>query len=107
MGALPEAWLREQAPPDLVDGPSIARYGALVRGRIAGWFEGAAPCEYARTIDVYDGPQSGHDLLARTTWHAAQRLRQLHAMIVDLGLTPPEPLPTSALEGLPLPVNLW
>ena len=107
MGALPEAWLREQAPPDLVDGPSIARYGALVRGRIAGWFEGAAPCEYARTIDVYDGPQSGHDLLARTTWHAAQRLRQLHAMIVDLGLTPPEPLPTSAFEGLPLPVNLW
>jgi len=28
-------------------------------------------------------------------------------MIVDLGLTPPEPLPTSAFEGLPLPVNLW
>ena len=23
------------------------------------------------------------------------------------GLTPPEPLPTSAFVGLPLPVNLW
>jgi hypothetical protein len=107
MGALPEAWLREQAPPDFVDGPSIARYGALVRGRISGWFEGAAPREYARAIDVYDGPQSGHQLLERTTGHAARHLRQLHAMIAALGLTPPEPLPTSAFVGLPLPVNLW
>lgn len=107
MGALPEAWLREQARPDLVDGPSIARYGALVRGRISGWFEGAAQSEYARAIDVYDGPQSGHHLLERTTRHAAQHLRQLHAMIAALGLTPPEPLPTSAFVGLPLPVNLW
>jgi len=107
MGALPEAWLQEQAPADLVDGPSVARYGALVRGRIAGWFEGAAPMEYARVIDVYYGPQLSHDLLERTTWHAAQHLRQLYAMTADLGLTPPEPLPTAEFEGLPLPSSLW
>ncbi|HWN55316.1 MAG TPA: DinB family protein [Methylomirabilota bacterium] len=107
MGTLPEAWLREPAPPDLVDGPAIARYGALVRGRASGWFEGAAPREYARVIEGYYGPRTGQTLLEWTTWHAAHHLRQLHAMTVDLGLTPPEPLPTSDFEGLPMPATLW
>ena len=48
-GEFPEGWLQEKAPADLVDGPSIARYGALVRGRLAGWFEGAGDGEFART----------------------------------------------------------
>ena len=56
------------------DGAAVARYGALVRGRLAGWFEGAAPGEYARVIAVYYGPQAAHELLERTTWHAAQHL---------------------------------
>ena len=107
MGELRQSWLQEKAPPDLVDGPAVARYGALVRGRVSGWFEGAAPSEYARTIEVCYGPQNGHDLLERTTWHAARHLRQLYALAADLGVTPPEPLPTSDFEGLPLPANLW
>lgn len=104
-GEFPEGWLQEKAPADLVDGPSVARYGALVRGRLAGWFEGAGDGEFARTIAVYYGPQSGHDLLERTTWHAAQHLRQLHVMTEGLGLRPPDPLPD--FTGLPLPASLW
>ena len=107
MGELRESWLQEKAPPDLVDGPAVARYGALVRGRVSGWFEGAGPSEYARTIEVCYGPQNGHDLLERTTWHAAQHLRQLYALTADLGVTPPEPLLTSDFDGLPLPASLW
>jgi hypothetical protein len=106
-GRLPEEWLQERAPAGLGDGPAIACYGALVRGRLGGWFEGASPREYARIIDVYYGPQSGHDLLERTTWHAAQHLRQLHALAEGLGLQPPEPLPVADFEGLPLPASLW
>ncbi len=105
LGRLPAEWLQEKAPGDLRDGRAIARYGALVRGRLGGWFEGAAPGEYSRVIDVYYGPQSGHDLLERTTWHAAQHLRQLHVMLGELGLPPREPLPD--FEGLPLPASLW
>jgi len=107
MGRLPESWLREKSPPDLVDGPAVVRYGALVRGRVSGWFEGAAPSEYARTIQIYDGPRSGHDLLERTTGQAAQHLRQLHALAGDLGVTPPEPLLASDFDGLPMPASLW
>jgi len=103
LGRLPREWLEERAPTDLRDGRAIARYGALVRGRLGGWFEGAAPLEFERTIDVYDGPQSGHDLLARTTGHAAQHLRQHYGLLEGLGLPPGAPLPTEDFEGLPLP----
>jgi hypothetical protein len=107
LGRLPEAWLQDKAPPDLREGAAVARYGALVQGRLGGWFEGASPREYERVIDVYSGPQSGHDLLERTTWHAAQHLRQLHALVEELGIAPPEPLPVADFDGLPLPAGLW
>jgi DinB superfamily len=107
MGEFPESWLLDEAPDDLPDGPAIARYGALVRGRVSGWFEGASPSEFQRVIKVYYGPQSGHDLLERTTWHAAQHLRQLYVLAERLGITPPVPMPVDAFKGLPLPDALW
>jgi DinB superfamily len=107
LGRLPEEWLQEKTPPDLADGAAIARYGALVRGRLGGWFEGAGAGEFRRVIDVYYGPQGGHELLERTTWHAAQHLRQLYAMADVIGVAPPEAMPSAAFEGLPLPASLW
>lgn len=107
LGEFPEGWLQERAPADLHDGAAIARYGALVRGRISGWFEGASAREFERVIRVYYGPQSGHELLERTTWHAGQHLRQLYVLAGRLGITPPVPLPTDAFEGLPLPESIW
>ena len=107
LGEFPESWLLDEAPADLKDSEAIARYGALVRGRISGWFEGASPSEFERIIKVYYGPQSGHDLLERTAWHGAQHLRQLYVLCERLGITPPVPMPTHAFEGLPLPDALW
>jgi hypothetical protein len=86
---------------------AVASYGALARARLAGWFETTAASEYARVLDVYYGPQSGHDLLERTVWHAAQHLRQLHVLAGRIGVTPAAPLPVAAFEGLPLPDALW
>ena len=107
MGELRETWLQETAPEELVDGPAVARYGALVRGRVSGWFEGAAASEYARIIEGAYGPGTGHHLLWLTTLDAARHLRELYAIAAALGITPPEPLPTSDFEGLPLQASLW
>jgi hypothetical protein len=107
MGELRDSWLQETAPPELVDGAAIARYGALVRGRVSGWFEGAAASEYARIIEGSYGAQTGHHLLWLTTLDAARHLRELYAIAAALGITPPEPLPTSDFEGLPLQASLW
>lgn len=106
-GRLPETWFDERAPADFEDGGDVARYGALVRGRLTGWFQGAGADEFDRVVDVYYGPQSGHDLLERTTWHAGQHLRQLHVLAERAGVEPPGPLPAAALRGLPLPEAIW
>ena len=106
-GRLPEDWFQERAPEGLTDGRAVANYGALVRGRLAGWFEGTDTSEYTRIVQVYYGPQDAHELLERTTWHAAQHLRQLYVLADRLGMTPPTPLPIDAFEGLPLPDALW
>jgi hypothetical protein len=107
MGALPASWLEERAPDDLIDGPAIARYGALVRGRISGWFEGAAASEYTRIIKVFDGPQKGHELLERMTVMAAQHLRRLRALAGELDANQSDHRPLSEFEGLPLPASPW
>jgi len=106
-GEFPEGWLQEPPPSEIRNGGDVARYGALVRARLAGWFAGADGAEFGRIIDVYYGPQSGHDLLERTTWHAAQHLRQLYDLAQRIAVTPPVPLPTDAFQGLPLPQSVW
>ena len=106
-GRLPKSWLGDAAPAEMRESRAVASYGALVRGRLAGWFEGTPSAEYARLLDVYYGPQSGHDLLERTVWHAAQHLRQLYVLADRIGVTPPTPLPVDAFQGLPLPDALW
>jgi len=85
LGRFPAEWRRETAPDDLRDGAAVARYGALVRGRLAGWFEGASPREFARTIVGYDGPQVGSDLLARVADEADRDLRALRMALNRIG----------------------
>ncbi len=79
-GQLREGWLRESLPEDMQETRTLANYGALVRGRLAGWFEGTEAAAFTRTIDTPDGPLSAHDLLLRVTEQAALQLRELSAV---------------------------
>ena len=96
VGRLSPDWLERTPPDDLHDGAAVARYGALVRGRVGGWFEGAGPSEFARVIETPDGPLSGHALLARTTAMADASLTALRAGVDELGITLPESRPADA-----------
>ena len=100
----PRAWLEEAAPPDLPDGPAIAGYGDQVRRALAEWL--ARPGASEGVVETYYGPQTGHELLERTVWHAAQHVRQLHAFLEGIGVTPADPLTPADLQGLPLPKDL-
>jgi hypothetical protein len=104
---LPETWLQELAPPGLADGPALAGYGAAVRAGLRRWLDLDADHAIAGAVETYYGPQSGHDLLERTVWHATQHLRQLHALLEEGGAPAPEPLDPSLLAGLPLPQSVW
>ena len=102
---LPRAWNDEMAPAGLPDGPALAGYGAAVRMALRGWFETEGATE--GTVETFYGPQSGHELLERTTWHALQHLRQIHALLEDAGAPPREPLDPALLDRLPLPQSIW
>ena len=101
----PGEWLQEKAPPAIADGEAIARYGESVRELLGEWL--TRPGAWEGGVETYYGPQTGHELLERTTWHAAQHLRQLYALLERLGITPDHPLTDADFHGLPLPTALW
>jgi hypothetical protein len=88
-GRLREDWLAERAPGDLEDGPALARYGALVGGRLAGWFEGAGAGEYTRAIHTAAGPRTGQELLELTAVAATERIALLEALLSGGGASAP------------------
>jgi hypothetical protein len=104
---LPEEWLTEPAPRSLRDGEAIARYGEGVRARLKEWYHEAPAESFEWTVNTYYGPQTVWGLLERTTWHAAQHLRQLYALLERMGVNPERPLGEADFRGLPLPEALW
>ena len=103
----PEAWLMEEAPANRRAPEQIAAYGATARERLSEVFKNAPDDMFAEHVSTYYGDQSVHALLERTTWHAAQHLRQVYALMEMMDITPEAPLDPSDLEGLPLPDSLW
>ena len=104
-GYLPEAWFEERPPLDMPDMVAIARYGEQVRDCLRHWCEG--PEAFEGTVETYYGPQTAAALFQRTVWHTAQHLRQLYALLDQMGVTPEKELPAGDLAGLPLPQSIW
>ncbi len=104
-GRLPESWLVEPAPAGLEDGAAVAGYGQVVRARLAEWFARPGWCD--GTVSTYYGTQTAHELMERTTWHAAQHLRQIYWFLGQMGVKPEAPLTDGDLEGLPFPKEVW
>lgn len=104
-GHLPEAWFDERPPAEMADGEAVARYGEAVRRRLAeyqakpGWCDG--------NVSTYYGSQSAHEFLERTTWHAAQHVRQIYWFLDQMGVPAVERLTDADFEGLPLPKEVW
>jgi hypothetical protein len=55
-------------PPGVTTGAHVAAYGADLRRRLGGW---SYPGGEATVIPTYYGAQTLHEVLERTTWHAA------------------------------------
>ena len=104
---LPEESLAEPAPRAMRDGEAIARYGEGVRARLKEWYHQAPAESFEWVVDTYYGPQTVWGLLERTTWHAAQHLRQVYALLERMGIAPDRPLTDADFRGLPLPEALW
>ena len=104
-GHLSEQWFEESPPADMADGEAIARHGETVRRRVAAYCARPGWCD--GMVSTYYGPQSAHDFMERTTWHAAQHLRQIYWLLDRMGVRAESPLADADFDGLPLPVEVW
>lgn len=104
-GEFPEAWLLEDAPPGRDDAASIEQYGQQVRNRLAAFCRTPGWCE--GRVNTYYGTQTAHELMERTTWHAAQHVRQVYWFLDRLGIRVDHPLSEDDLRGLPVPKQVW
>jgi hypothetical protein len=104
-GYFPETWLRENPSADMPDGDAVARYGDMVRERVRTWAKQPGWCD--GTVKTYYGDIPAWDFMERTTWHAAQHLRQVYWFLEQMGVTPDARLTDDDLKGLPLPREVW
>lgn len=87
----------------------IVAYGDQIRARLRAWQASKGPefwTEIRKTKMFGNFPM--HFYLERATWHSAQHSRQIVEMFKIAELAPPpDPLPESAFEGLPMPQRIW
>jgi hypothetical protein len=96
-----------QGTHDVTPGQDVIGYGERVRRRFAAWWAGAQGGDIDASMDTYYGPQTLHEVLERTAWHAAQHARQLMVVIESTGRAVREPLTAADLARLPLPEKAW
>lgn len=104
---LEEAWLQEEAPPEMATGAQVAAYGDSVRERLRRWFRQARPAIYGETAYTYYGDCTVHSLLERTTWHAGQHMRQLYDLLTRHAIAPDAKLDPAVFKDLPMPKAVW
>ena len=88
-------------------GDEIARYGDTVIARLQKWWDGLADKSCRQKVKTFFGMQPIHMLFERSTWHSAQHVRQLAAVLERYGIEPDGRLTAEDLAGLPLPERLW
>ena len=100
-------WFMETAPEGMSSGDDLAVHGDAVRTRLARWFATAPAEVYGETAHTYYGDCTVHELLERTTWHAAQHMRQIYHLLDEhKSLTTPLPDP-AVYDSLPIPEEMW
>ena len=88
-------------------GAEIAKYGDSAIEHLQQWWESLADKSCTVKVNTYYGVQPMSQLLERSTWHSAQHVRQLTAVLERFGIEPNGRMKPEDLAGLPLPERLW
>lgn len=95
-------------PPDSVrTGSDLADYGATVRQELARWWASRSSPVQDEEVLTFQGSQSLHWFLERSTWHSAQHTRQIQDVLERLSIVPEQTLSPELLAGLPMPKRIW
>jgi hypothetical protein len=88
-------------------GVEIAAYGENIIGRIENWWCELENKSCRQQVKTFYGTPPMHQLLERSTWHSAQHVRQLIAVLERFRIQPNKTLTEGDLAGLPLPYRIW
>jgi glutaredoxin len=94
-------------PADVTRPADIRRYGESVRAKIKAWWDAQADRSLDGTVETFYGTQPTHKFLERSTWHTAQHVRQVNAVLDDLRVTLSRRVDETLYRGLPMPEGLW
>jgi hypothetical protein len=88
-------------------GEEIVAYGDGVIERIENWWARLDDKTCRQKIKTFYGTPPMHQLLERSTWHSAQHVRQMIAVLERFGVEANGRLSADDLAGLPLPEGVW
>ena len=88
-------------------GVEIVAYGESIIVRIENWWSELEDKSCRQKVRTFYGTPPMHQLFERSTWHSAQHVRQLIAVLERFGITPNGALTADDLAGLPLPEGIW
>jgi hypothetical protein len=88
-------------------GRQIAEYGDTIIERIENWWIQLDDKSCQQKVKTFYGTPPMHQLFERSTWHSAQHVRQLIAVLERFGIEPNGRLTADDLAGLPLPERVW
>ncbi len=95
-------------PPDnMTTSAAIAAFGESVRQRFNAWAERSNGEDFTGQVPTYFGGTTRHEMLERTVWHSTQHVRQVAALLEQVGIEPDRPLTPADIEGLPLTDKVW
>jgi hypothetical protein len=85
----------------------IAEYGDSIIEQIESWWIRLDDKSCQQKVKTFYGMPPMHQLFERSTWHSAQHVRQLIAVLERFGIEPDGRLTADDLAGLPLPERVW
>jgi hypothetical protein len=85
----------------------IAEYGDRIIERIQNWWTRLDDKSCQQKVKTFYGTPPMHQLFERSTWHSAQHVRQLIAVLERFSIEPNGKLTADDLAGLPLPERIW
>ncbi len=96
------------SPPDgMLSSAGIAEFGDAVHDRFGAWWARVRNEDFSGSVPTYFGETTRHEMLERTVWHSAQHVRQLAALLEQVGIAPDRPLGAAEIRGLPLTDRVW
>jgi hypothetical protein len=94
-------------PDEVQTREDIFAAAQMVRERFVTWYASRTPDFWTDDMTTDWGTLPGYEYFLRTTWHAGQHSRQLAWLLESIDIVPPDKLPDSVYEGLPMPERLW